>query len=597
MSNQAVLTRQLTRPSVWAPKARQVDLITGDERRPMAVMPRRLGWWSVPEDLAPGTRYSFSLDHGPALPDPRSLSQPDGVHGPSAIVDPRLFTDREPWRGRDVRGGVGYELHVGTFTSEGTFDSAIAHLDYLLGLGVDYVEIMPVATFAGERGWGYDGVGMYAVHAAYGGVEAFVRFIDAAHARGLGVVLDVVFNHLGPEGNYLSQFGPYFTDRHQTPWGEAVNLDDYHCHEVRDFFLFASRQWLVDFQLDGLRLDAVHALKDEDHPHFLAELAHEVATWRAETGRPMRLIAESDLNQVSMVTPTSAGRHARGMDAQWADDVHHALHSFVSHEQQGYYVDFGTAEVLQKVLTQVFLHDGTYSTFREQDWGAPVDPHSPYYDGHSFVTSLQNHDQVGNRAIGDRISFGNDLGLQAAGAALHLLSPFAPMLFMGEEWAASTPFPFFSDLGPDLGPLVTKGRAREFAKMGWGDETPDPQAVSTFTSAVLNWAELHEDQHADMLDWYRALIRIRHEHGADNPSLASTRVEIVDDDTLIMWRNDQLAVAATRSAGEHEVDFGHEMSPLISWGQMEEAGEGRFKFSGPGAVVVRIKAERSPEVF
>lgn len=574
-------------PEVWAPRAGAVEAIIDGVPEPMRLIKGRDGWWGLGRALAPGTRYAFRLDGGAPLPDPRSLWQPEGVHAPSAVVDPALFSDRPAWPGKDLRGGVGYELHVGAFTPGGTFDAAIERLDHLVALGVDYVEVMPVAAFPGDRGWGYDGVGLYAVHEAYGGPAAFVRFIDAAHARGLSVVLDVVHNHLGPEGNYLGPFAPYFTDRHHTPWGEAVNLDGDGSGEVRAFLWGSARQWLVDFQLDGLRLDAVHALMDDSPYHFLADLSDAVASLERATGRPLLLVAESDLNQPAMVSPTVSSAEARGMDAQWADDVHHALHSFLTGETQGYYVDFGPVDVLEKALTRVFVHDGCHSTFRGRDWGAPVDASSPLYDGHSFVAFLQNHDQIGNRATGDRIGHALAPGQQAAGAALYLLSTCAPMLFMGEEWAASTPFPFFSHLGPDLGPLVTEGRAREFAEMGWGEPTPDPQAESTFRSAILDWAEAGQDRHARMLAWYRRLIEIRRTYAdTRDPRLDRTSIEILDGDSLVMRRG-RIAVAVTRAVDKVvPVDFGAEAAVLASWDPPVQSGPGSFDLPGPGALVV-----------
>lgn len=570
--------RDITRPDVWAPLAGTVELVTEAGRTPLTA-DGGSGWWRS-EPLEPGTRYAFSLDGGSPVPDPRSLAQPEGPHGPSRIVDPAIFADRPAWDGIDLRGRVLYELHIGTFTEEGTFDAAIDKLDHLVALGVSAVEVMPVADFPGERGWGYDGVGLYTTHHAYGGPEAFVRFVDACHKRGLGVLLDVVHNHLGPEGNHLAQFGPYFTSRHSTPWGEAVNLDDDGAPEVRRFLLDACRQWIVGFGLDGLRLDAVHAMKDESEQHFLAELAEAALDWEREMGRPLFIIAESDLNQPLMVSPTDTEPGARGMDAQWADDVHHALHSFFTGEEQGYYADFASVEAVAKTLTRVFLHDGGYSSFRGQDWGAPVDPESSAYDAHSFVTFIQNHDQVGNRAAGDRLA---DADRQAAAAALLLLGPCTPMLFMGEEWAASTPFPFFSHLGPELGPMVTEGRAREFAQMGWDDAVPDPQSESTFRSAKLRWDEVAEGEHARMLGWYRALIALRDVlPGAMDPSLANVEVDVVDDDTLVL-RRPGFAVAATRRSGDVRVPVTGTL--LGSWSEAVADGEG-FVFAGPGAIVV-----------
>ncbi|MDO5067830.1 MAG: malto-oligosyltrehalose trehalohydrolase [Propionibacteriaceae bacterium] len=576
--------RDLSVPTVWAPAASRVELVLDEGSQPMTATGD--GWWRA-EPLPPGTRYRFSLDGGMPLPDPRSLDQFDGPHQASVVVDPAIFTDRVEFS-RDLRGAVLYELHIGTFTPEGTLDAAAERLDHLVALGVDAVELMPVADFPGVQGWGYDGVGQYAVHHAYGGPAALVRFVDECHRLGLGVVLDVVHNHFGPEGNYLAQFGPYFTDAHHTPWGQAVNLDQPGSRQVRDFLLGACRQWLVDFRIDGLRLDAVHELRDDSSLHYLAELSRAVRGWEEETGREFTLFAESDQNQPSMVSPVGSVPGAMGMDAQWADDVHHALHSFFTGETSGYYVDFGSATVLEHALTRVFVHEGGWSTFRERDWGAPVDPDSPLYDGHSFVVCLQNHDQVGNRAVGDRTSHlvgsrdGMGVDLQAAAAALYLLSAFTPLIFMGEEWAASTPFPFFSDLGPELGPLVTDGRRREFERMGWSAEVPDPQDAATRKSAVLRWDEVGHDPHARMLAWYRALLALRREHPElRDGSLRSVSVEVVDEDAVLMRRG-RFTIAAFRSEGEVHLPLGTE--PLLIWGRLTRMGEGST-LSGPGAVI------------
>ncbi len=581
-------TRNSRHLAVWAPNAARVDAIVEDQRLAMIPDPDRQGWWLLADELEPGTRYAFSVDGGEALPDPRSQFQPDGPHGPSMLVNPPLFGRPQPWKGRDLRGAVLYEMHIGTFTEEGTFDAAIERLHHLVDLGVDAVEVMPVADFAGTRGWGYDGVGLFSVHRAYGGPSAFIRFIDSAHALGLGVILDVVHNHLGPEGNYLAHFGPYFTATHETPWGPAVNLDAPGSDEVRSFLLDSARQWLVDYRLDGLRLDAVQALADDSEKHFLAELSESVAQWETEVGRPLLLIAESDLNQPSMVSPVGSSKDARGMDAQWADDIHHALHSFFTGETQGYYVDFGTVEVLQKALDGVFVHDGSVSTFRDKPWGAKVDQESRHYDGHSFAAFLQNHDQVGNRAVGDRIHATITPSQHAAAAALYLLSPYTPMLFMGEEWAASTPFPFFSDLGPELGPMVTAGRTREFARMGWDTPVPDPQAESTMQSAVLRWDERSRHAHARMLDWYRLLIRLRHEQpDAMDPQLTRTTVEKVDDDTLVMRRG-RLVVAATRATDRSvALELGRVDKVLASWDPLAEGAGAEFL---PGGAIVALMA-------
>lgn len=569
---------------VWAPKASNVDAIVERERLPMTPDATRSGWWVLGGELEPGTLYAFSLDGGQALPDPRSQFQPDGPHGPSMLVSPLLFNRPQPWEGCDLRGAVIYEMHVGTFTEDGTFDSAIERLHHLVDLGVDAVEVMPVADFAGAHGWGYDGVGMFSVHRAYGGPSAFLRFIDSAHALGLGVILDVVHNHLGPEGNYLAHFGPYFTETHETPWGPAVNLDAPGAEEVRTFLLDSARQWLVDYRLDGLRLDAVHALADDSDKHFLVELSESVAQWETQVGRPLILIAESDLNQPSMVSPVGSTEDARGMDAQWADDIHHALHSFFTGETQGYYSNFGPVEVLQKALDEVFVHDGEMSSFRGVPWGQKVDQESDDYDAHSFVAFLQDHDQVGNRAVGDRIHETLTSSQHAAAAALYLLSPYTPMLFMGEEWAASTPFPFFSDLGPELGPMVTAGRRREFSRMGWDTVVPDPQAESTMQGAVLQWDERSRRAHARMLDWYRLLIQIRHaQPDIMDPRLSRTTVGSLDDDTIVMRRG-RIVVAATRATDRSvELDLGPVEQILASWDPLAEGAGAEFL---PGGAIV-----------
>ncbi|PFG19576.1 malto-oligosyltrehalose trehalohydrolase [Serinibacter salmoneus] len=521
----------MTAISVWAPTASEVTLVTGDTETPM--VPEADGWFRGPV-LDPGTDYAFRLDGGDARPDPRSRWQPHGVHAASRVFDPSAHAWRDgSWAGRDARGAVTYELHVGTFTPGGTLHAAIERLDHLVDLGIEVVELMPLAAFNGPRGWGYDGVALWAVHEAYGGPAALQAFVDAAHARGLAVCLDVVHNHLGPSGNYLGEFGPYFTDAHETPWGSAVNLDQPGSREVREFLIGSALSWLRDFHVDALRLDAVHALVDDSPRHVLAELADRVADLAEEVGRPLTLIAESDLNDVIMVTPTAEG--GRGMQAQWADDVHHALHAWLTGERAGYYVDFGSGEVMAKALTEVFVHDGGYSTFRGRDWGRPVGD----VPRDRFVVFAANHDQIGNRATGDRPSASLSPGRVAAAAALVLCSPFTPMLFMGEEWAASTPFQFFtSHPEPDLGRAVTQGRRREFASHGWTSdvEVPDPQDPATFQRSVLRWQERSTGMHSRVLAWHRDLIMLRRDLAALRSNGAhDTRVS-VSGPVLLMER-------------------------------------------------------------
>jgi maltooligosyltrehalose trehalohydrolase len=493
----------MTTLRVWAPRPNRVEVEVGGQRRPMT---RIDGSWWTAEIGGPGTDYGLVLDGGSPRPDPRSAWQPHGVHGLSRVVDHTAFrwTDAR-WRGLPLAGSVLYELHVGTFTAEGTFDAAIGRLDHLVELGVSAVELLPCNAFAGRWGWGYDGVGWYAVHDPYGGPDGLKRFVDACHARGLGVVMDVVYNHLGPAGNYLPEFGPYLTEAHSTPWGPAVNLDQPGSDEVRRYIVGNALMWLRDYHVDGLRLDAVHAFVDERATHLLEELSTEVDALAAQLNKPLFLIAESDLNDPRMVLPREAGGY--GLHGQWADDVHHALHANLTDESAGYYGDFRELPALAKVLTDVFLHDGTWSSFRERAHGRPVPPGVP---GSRFVVYLQDHDQVGNRATGDRISAILSDGLLKVGAALLLTSPYTPMLWMGEEWGARTPWQFFSDHEGELGEAVRQGRRAEFASHGWDTEdVPDPQAEQTMRDSTLDWSELEQERHGALLVWTRELIALR----------------------------------------------------------------------------------------
>lgn len=513
--------------TVWAPAASAVSLVLESGSSEM----RRGdgGWWELSvAEAGHGTSYAFSVDGSEPMPDPRSAWQPDGVHGFSRVFDSSRYEWADTgWAGRDVRGAVFYELHLGTFTAEGTLEAAAGHLDYLVALGVEVVSLMPVAAFPGRHGWGYDGVGLYAVHEPYGGPLELQRFVDRCHAVGLAVCLDVVYNHLGPSGNYLDAFGPYFTEKHTTPWGPAVNLDDDGCSEVRRWICDNALRWFREFHIDALRLDAVHALADDSPQHLLAQLSSETAELSALLGRPLGLVAESDLNDPRMVEPVSSG--GLGMTAQWSDDFHHALHTLLTGERAGYYVDFGDPAVFAKTLTQVFLHDGSYSTFRGQDWGRPVDPER--HSGWEFLAYTSNHDQVGNRALGDRPAL--TPGQLAIGAALVLTSPYTPMLFMGEEWGASTPWRYFTDhTEPELAQAVREGRRREFSAHGWdAEEIPDPQDPETWRSSVLDWTELDELPHAELLRWYRDLIALR----ARNEDLRNDRLSSVDVTYADSW--------------------------------------------------------------
>jgi maltooligosyltrehalose trehalohydrolase len=490
---------------VWAPRATTVELETGGQRLAMHAVEH--GWWQLDApSIEHGVDYAFRLDGEGPFGDPRSAWQPDGVHGPSRWVDHDRFVWRDQgWRPPPLGAAVIYELHVGTFTPEGTFDGVCERLDHLLDLGVTHLELMPVAEFFGDRGWGYDGVDLFAPHHAYGGPEGLKRLVDACHRRGLAVLLDVVYNHLGPSGNYLDRFAPYFTDRYRTPWGQAVNLDGPDSDEVRRFILDNALMWLRDYHLDGLRIDAVHAILDTSAVHILEELAGEVHRLQAQTGRPCTLIAESDLNDPRVVRSPAVGGY--GLDAQWNEDFHHALHAALTGERGGYYRDFGRLADLQKVLTTGLVYDGRHSEHRRRRHGRPA----VGLAGTAFVGCLQNHDQTGNRAQGERTSHLLVPGQLEIGAALVLTSPFVPMLFQGEEWAASTPFLYFiDDQEPELAAAVRQGRLKEFAAFGWDPATiPDPAAAETFALACLDWREPARPQHRRLLDWHRALIALR----------------------------------------------------------------------------------------
>jgi maltooligosyltrehalose trehalohydrolase len=484
------------------------------------------------------------------------------VFGPSRVFDTSRYAWRDAaWTGRDVLGALFYELHLGTFTAEGTFEAATRHLDHLLDLGVEVVELMPVATFDGRWGWGYDGVFPYAVCEPYGGPRGLQRFVDTCHRRGLAVCLDVVYNHIGPNGTYLSSFGPYFTDRHMTTWGPAVNLGS---AEVRRWLCDNALRWFEDFHIDCLRLDAVHALVDDSHRHVLAQLSDEVAELSRRLGRRLSLVAESDLNDPRMVEPTATG--GLGMTAQWSDDFHHALHALLLGEQQGYYVDFGSMDVLARTLTSVFRHAGDYSRFRGRPWGRPVDRAA--HRGHRFLGYLQNHDQIGNRALGDRVSASLTPGRCAIGAALVLTAPFTPMLFMGEEWAATTPWQFFSDLSGTRGTQVAAGRRAEFARHGWeSGDIPDPQAASTFAASKLDWRQLGREPHAGLLSWYRRLVALRRRE----PDLRADALGAVKTsygrDWLVVHRG-AFDIVVNVGAGTFEWATDAAAETVLSWGDV-----------------------------
>ncbi|MEA2681630.1 MAG: maltooligosyltrehalose trehalohydrolase [Candidatus Binataceae bacterium] len=536
---------------VWAPTAHDVQLDLRDERLPMVRADG--GWWIIDTPRAlPGVDYAFVLDGAePPLPDPRSSSQPYGVHGRSRIVDhsASAWTDAN-WSAPALDSAIIYEMHVGTFTAAGTFEAAIDRLSHLKNLGVTHVELMPVAEFSGDRGWGYDGVDIFAPHHAYGGPDGLKRLVDACHASGLAVLLDVVYNHFGPSGNYLSRFGHYLTHRYATPWGDAINFNERGSDEVRRLFCDNALMWLRDYHFDGLRIDAVHAIVDLSAIHFLEQLASEVALLEKERGRRLVLIAESDLNDPKLVRATELGGY--GLNAQWSDDFHHALHTALTAERAGYYADFGSIADLAKAFRQAWVYDGRYSNYRGRRHGR-----SPAgLSGHRFLGYAQTHDQIGNRAKGDRSSHLMSTGRLKIAAALILTSSFVPMLFQGEEWGASTPFLYFTGHEEaELALAVSEGRKREFAAFGWApDEIPDPQAIETFERSKLNWDELAREPHGEILVWHRDLIRLR----ARYPELCDGRMDLVGvsfDETApwLKLTRGRVTVACNLSAAEQSL--------------------------------------------
>lgn len=571
--------------TVWAPKPQRVQLDVDGTLHPMTRSED--GWWRAEVDAPADARYGFVLDDDPkVLPDPRSARQPDGVHERSQLwaPSPEAWTDGD-WSGRSIEGRVIYELHTGTFTPEGTFDAAIGKLDYLVDLGVDFIELMPVNAFGGTHGWGYDGVLWYAVHEAYGGPDALVRLIDACHQRGLGVLIDAVFNHLGPSGNYLPMFGPYLSTG-SNPWGESINIADADADPVRQYILDCALRWMRDFHADGLRLDAVHALVDTTAIHILEELSEQTDKLSAELGRPLSLVAESDLNDPRLITPRDRGGY--GMTAQWDDDIHHAIHAAVSGERQGYYGDFGSMEALADTLRHGYFHAGTYSSFRHRRHGRPLD--TATIPATRLLAYTLTHDQVGNRAIGDRPSQNLDTGQQAVKAALALGSPYTAMLFMGEEWGSSSPFLFFSSHPePELARATAEGRKKEFSQHGWdADEIPDPQDPDTFLRSKLKWDEVTDGDHGKLLEIYRGLIALRRdEPDFADPWLDHMTVDFDEDQRWIVMRRGSLAVACNLSAEAVSVPVSGEV--VLAWGEPAADGDGT-RLDGHSFAVVRVAA-------
>ncbi|MBI4492576.1 MAG: malto-oligosyltrehalose trehalohydrolase [Chloroflexi bacterium] len=590
---------------VWATAASRVEAeLHGAAKR---YVPMELGgdgaWEATVPGCGPGTRYKYRLNEQTSFPDPCSRSQPEGVHGPSEVLDPEAYSwhDRS-WPGLDARGLVLYECHVGAATPEGTFDSLIGQLDRLRALGIGALQVMPVAEFPGRRNWGYDGVYPYAPTATYGGAAGLKRLVDAAHQRGLGVILDVVYNHLGPEGNYLRQFSPdYFTSRYQTPWGDAVNYDGPNSHWVRKYVIDNARYWVQEYHLDGLRLDAAFKIHDSSQPHVLQELTQAVRACLAPE-RPAVLVAETSENEVYYCLPTSSGGY--GFDAAYADDFHHALRRYLTGDHEGYYQDYqGTLAEVARIINQGFLYEGEWSRFWGAARGTPARQQPPW----QFLYCLENHDQVGNRALGDRLHHALDLDRYRVASALLLLVPYTPLLFMGQEFAASSPFQYFTDHGPELGRLIAAGRRQEFAAYAaFADPAsaariPDPQAESTFLGSRLKLDELARSPGVEVQRLYQELLRLRR----DDPVLArqdrhAARAQALSADLLALhgWHGDEhrLLLANFGAAAEVRVsDFlgGGVPSgwrPLLDTNELRFGGRGALAAAQGGRVAVPARS-------
>jgi maltooligosyltrehalose trehalohydrolase len=583
---------------VWAPRPHKVSVQIGvAEQARLYPMegPDAHGFWRVAvEESGPGSDYGYVLDDDQqAWPDPRSRWQPNGVHGLSRVYDQSAFQWRDhTWQGPPLTGAIIYEMHIGTFTREGTFDSAITKLNELANLGITHIELMPVAAFAGDRGWGYDGVALFAVTENYGGPEALKRFVDACHATGLAVLLDVVYNHFGPVGNYTGKYGPYVTDRHITPWGDAMNFEEAGSDEVRRFFCDNALMWMRDFHFDGLRLDAVHEFMDRSALHFMEQLSAEVDIASATLGRRLVLIAESDLNDPRIVTPREARGY--GFDAQWSDDFHHALFTILYTDEagKGYYDDFGTMDKLVKSLKDIFVYDGIYSKYRKRHHGRPIVGLS----AHHFIGFIQNHDQIGNRAIGDRLEHIIGLDKAKVAAGIVLTSPYVPMIFQGEEFAASTPFQYFADHeDEEMAKLVSAGRKKEFSAFGWDDgQIPDPEDRETFQRSKLDWKEAHQDHHADMLDWFTKLIHIRRASPSLNDGdTAHTQISFEPDGRWLVMDRGLIKVLTNLGSKLAEFDV-PEGFRLIAQSNLAIQLEGG-KVQLPPNTLAILSAEEAPE--
>ncbi|HWB70697.1 MAG TPA: malto-oligosyltrehalose trehalohydrolase [Egibacteraceae bacterium] len=577
---------------MWAPRAERAELVVAGRRA--ALTPVERGWFTATAPAVDGDDYGFRLDGGPLRPDPASRRQPTGVHGLSRLVDPRRFAwspAEAGWRGAPLAGAVVYELHVGTFTPARTFDAVAEHLPELADLGVTHVEVMPVNTFNGTHGWGYDGVGWYAVHEPYGGPAAFARLVDACHRAGLSVVLDVVYNHLGPSGNYLPDFGPYLTDRYATPWGPALNLDGPGSDPVRAFVVDNALMWLADYHVDALRLDAVHGLIDTSALPILTELSAAVEALAVRSCRPLQIMAESDRCDPLTVRPRALG--GTGLDGQWADDLHHAVHSALTGERDGYYVDYRGLRDVAETYRRGFLFDGRYSVYRQRTVGAPLGD-TP---GHRLVGCVQNHDQVGNRAFGERLTALVDPALARIAALLLCAAPHTPLLFMGEEYGETNPFLYFtSHPEPELAEAVRAGRRDEFARFAaFAADVPDPQDPATLGRSTLERSRARTPEGRARRALWADLLMLRRQQ----PALANGRRDLVEvlaagDETLLLARRDPtsppLLVAA--NLGDAVVALpapaGDGWAPLLDTGHARSGGAGAAARHDPAGRALRV---------
>ncbi|MEA1943754.1 MAG: malto-oligosyltrehalose trehalohydrolase [Euryarchaeota archaeon] len=572
---------------VWAPFLRDVALkIVSPEEYIIPMEKDRKGYWRVAVDrVFPGTRYFYRLEGTLDRPDPASGFQPDGVHGPSQVIDHNSFQwEDDNWSGIPLKEMVIYELHAGTFTREGSFDTIIPRLDDLCDLGINAMNIMPVAQFPGERNWGYDGAYPFAVQNSYGGPEGLKKLVNACHKRDIAVILDVVYNHPGPEGNYLADFGPYFTEKYRTPWGRAINFDRAYSDCVRNFFIENALFWFRDFHIDALRLDAIHAIYDMNAKHFLRELAERVEDFSKEHGRKFYLIAESNLNDVRVIQPRESGGY--GIDAQWCDDFHHSLHTLLTGERTGYYMDFGGVEDLVKAFQEGFVYSWQYSLYRKRHHGSS----SKDIPTDQFIVFSQNHDQVGNRMLGERLARLVSFEALKLAAGAVLLSPYIPLIFMGEEYGEESPFLYFvSHSDPDLIAAVREGRKAEFQDFKWQEEPPDPQSHETFLRSRLRWEKRGEGRHKVLLEFYRRLIQLRRLIPAlSNPERKSIEVSGMEEEKLVFLRrwHDESQVLCIMNFNRRDITF-HAHLPNGRWKKILDSSDEIWSGSGsslPGMI-------------